>query len=277
MASDRDERPQRGAFRILLLEGSMAEAFLVDTILKYTLKRYELTHVTSGKGFAVAAQSVNPDLIISECSLPTYDGRTALVAARALCPSTPFFFYSGTIEEEIGIALLRLGASDYIHKGKPELLISAIERTLIDAEEQDINGAQDRHLQSQTQFLGMAVGAVIFRDSNGGIKFWNTAAEHVFAFSRKGAIGSKGNELLIVTSLDAIAEANRIVQEVGQWKGQLDYRLKTGEAISVMSHWALEKPSIGLLSRALIVETEITVQNATKEVCLHAARRVGTL
>lgn len=264
MPSDRAEQ-ERSPFRILLLEGSITEAYLVDTLLKYTLRNYELTHVTSGKDFALGVQRVKPHLIISEYSLPAYDGQAAIVAARALYPGTPFIFFSRTIEEGRAIASFRLAASDYIHKDNPELLIAAVERALIDAEERETQSVPEQHLQRSGEYLHMEIGPVIFRDSRGAIKFWNSGAEGMFGLNRKRAIGAKANELMILTTLDAFAEAIRMVQEVGQWKGELGYRLKTGEAVSIMSRWTLEKPNTGLLSKALIVETEITVKKLRQE------------
>jgi CheY-like chemotaxis protein len=47
-----------------------------------------------------ALKKFNPDLILSDFSMPHFDGMSALDIARAHCPHTPFIFVSGTIGEE---------------------------------------------------------------------------------------------------------------------------------------------------------------------------------
>ena len=44
-----------------------------------------------------------PDLILSDFTLPGFDGLTALEVARELAPETPFIFLSGTLGEERAI------------------------------------------------------------------------------------------------------------------------------------------------------------------------------
>ncbi len=66
------------------------------------------------------------DLIISDFSLPSYDGVSALSLAQELQPRTPFIFFSGTIGEEVAINSLQNGATDYVLKQRPSRLLPAI-------------------------------------------------------------------------------------------------------------------------------------------------------
>src|SRR5688572_31831036 len=60
-------------------------------------------------------QTFAPDLILSDCTLPGFDGLSALAIAREKCPGTPFIFFSGTLGRR-GIESLKLGATAYILK-----------------------------------------------------------------------------------------------------------------------------------------------------------------
>src|SRR3954467_11066753 len=54
-----------------------------------------------------------PDLILSDFTLPGFDGLDALEIAHVVAPDTPFIFLSGTIGEERAIEALQRGAVDY--------------------------------------------------------------------------------------------------------------------------------------------------------------------
>ncbi len=68
-----------------------------------------------------------PDLILSDFSLPSFDGMSALAIARAEAPGVPFIFLSGTIGEERAIEALKCGAVDYVLKSNPKRLVPAVQ------------------------------------------------------------------------------------------------------------------------------------------------------
>src|SRR5437879_13833570 len=74
-----------------------------------------------------------PNLILSDFSLPGFDGMSALAIARAEAPGVPFIFLSGTIGEERAIEALKCGAIDYVLKSNPKRLVAAIQRVYVEA------------------------------------------------------------------------------------------------------------------------------------------------
>ena len=74
-----------------------------------------------------------PDVILSDFSLPQFDGMSALAVAREVAPDVPFIFLSGTIGEERAIEALKCGAIDYVLKTNPKRLVPAVQRALEDA------------------------------------------------------------------------------------------------------------------------------------------------
>src|ERR1700716_3978817 len=89
--------------------------------------------VQTERDFALALHEIQPDLILSDFSLPQFDGLRALEIAVARAPETPFIFVSGTIGEERAIDALRRGATDYVLKTNLSRLSSAVERALREA------------------------------------------------------------------------------------------------------------------------------------------------
>jgi diguanylate cyclase (GGDEF)-like protein/PAS domain S-box-containing protein len=73
------------------------------------------------------------DLILSDFTLPGFDGLSALEVAQELAPDTPFIFLSGTIGEERAIDALQRGAYDYVLKTNMARLAPAVRRALNEA------------------------------------------------------------------------------------------------------------------------------------------------
>jgi CheY-like chemotaxis protein len=63
----------------------------------------EFTLAKSREEFEVALRRAEYDLIISDFTLPSYDGLTALSLARDVRPEVPFVFFSGSIGEDIAV------------------------------------------------------------------------------------------------------------------------------------------------------------------------------
>ena len=75
----------------------------------------------------------NPDLILSDFTLPGFDGISALEIVREVRPDIPFIFLSGTIGEERAIDALQRGAYDYVLKTNMKRLVPAVRRALGEA------------------------------------------------------------------------------------------------------------------------------------------------
>src|SRR5690242_8428939 len=91
----------RNEIRILLLEDNATDADLVRHALRQLGIPFSLHHVDSRSAFVQQLRRTPPDLILSDFSLPSLDGYTALDLARERCPDVPFIFVTGTLGEEV--------------------------------------------------------------------------------------------------------------------------------------------------------------------------------
>ncbi len=121
--------------RILLTEDVASDAELEVRELKRAGLRFAHRIVDSEDGFSQALREFDPDVILSDFSMPSFDGMAALAVARELRPDTPFIFVSGTIGEEYAIRALKSGATDYVLKGNLLRLPAAVERALAEAQQ----------------------------------------------------------------------------------------------------------------------------------------------
>jgi signal transduction histidine kinase len=114
--------------RILHLEDNRADAELVEATLESEGVPFQIERVASREAFQIALQNNQYDIILSDFSLPQFDGLSALSLARKVTPDTPFLFLSGTIGEERAVDSLKNGAADYILKDRVQRLSAAILR-----------------------------------------------------------------------------------------------------------------------------------------------------
>jgi DNA-binding response OmpR family regulator len=109
----RSEPDRREPIRVLLVEDVEHEAELTC----FHLKRHGIAHVVqrveTDDAMRTALREFRPTIILSDFSLPAFDGLRALEVAREVAPDVPFLFVSGTIGEERAIEALRRGAVDY--------------------------------------------------------------------------------------------------------------------------------------------------------------------
>lgn len=91
---------------------------------------YEAKIVQTGEAYESALVTFLPDIILSDYSLPTFDGPTAFKMKEKISPHTPFIFVSGTIGEENSIELIKNGVTDYALKDKLFTLNPKIKRAL---------------------------------------------------------------------------------------------------------------------------------------------------
>ncbi|HZO21298.1 MAG TPA: diguanylate cyclase, partial [Steroidobacteraceae bacterium] len=121
--------------RVLFVEDSEADAQLALRRLRADGMECSGRRVETEETLVGALREQAWDLILSDFSLPSFDGLSALTIAVRESPQVPFIFVSGTIGEERAIEALRCGAVDYVLKSNLKRLAPAVRRALREASE----------------------------------------------------------------------------------------------------------------------------------------------
>jgi DNA-binding NarL/FixJ family response regulator len=112
--------------RILMVDANEAEAEQVSTQLRDAGMRIAFDKVQTEEGLAKALREFEPDVVLSEYSLPLLDYRTTLKVVQAINPGTPVIVMSGPLREEDTGSCVRAGAESFISKLNPGMLPGAI-------------------------------------------------------------------------------------------------------------------------------------------------------
>ena len=139
--------------RILLVEDVADDAELALLELGRAGLHADQRVVDNEKSFVDALREFKPDVILSDFSMPGFDGMAALARARDICPDTPFIFVSGTIGEESAIDAVKSGATDYVLKNNLVRLPPAVERALRDAKERTARRKTEGELEALRERL----------------------------------------------------------------------------------------------------------------------------
>jgi len=131
---------------LLFVEDSAEDVQLALRALKRDGVEALWRQVDSETTMKVALSEGRPDAILSDFSMPGFDGLEALLLAREIAPHVPFIFLSGTIGEERAIAAIRMGATDYVLKSSMRRLGTAVKRALSETEERNAYEARIRYL-----------------------------------------------------------------------------------------------------------------------------------
>jgi diguanylate cyclase (GGDEF)-like protein len=118
---------------LLLIEDSEDDALLVERALRQAGYEVNLTQVDTAEGLQEVLRTSSFDIAVADYTMPTFSGTRALAILREQGVDVPFIFVSGTIGEDIAVAAMKTGASDYIVKGNLGRLAPAVERELREA------------------------------------------------------------------------------------------------------------------------------------------------
>src|ERR1043165_3677856 len=139
--------------RVVHLEDNAADRQLINIVLKQEGLNCDIVYANSRMEFESALKQSEIDFILSDFSIPSYDGMKALATARVLQPETPFLFVSGTIGEERAVEGLKSGATDYVLKDRLERLGLGVRRALQDGAERSRRKAAEEALQKTQERL----------------------------------------------------------------------------------------------------------------------------
>jgi DNA-binding NtrC family response regulator len=140
---------------VLFIEDSAADIELAVRRLQHGGFRCRYRVAESEHALRRALRERLPDFILSDFTLPEFDGFTALSIAREAAPDVPFLFLSGTLGEERAIEALRRGAVDYVLKSNPRRLVPAVSRALAEAELRRARRAAERRVARLSDVLQM--------------------------------------------------------------------------------------------------------------------------
>jgi PAS domain S-box-containing protein len=135
-------------------------------------------------------------------------------------------------------------------------------------------------LKEQAALLDIASDAILVKNLDGRIVYWNKGAERLYGWSADEAMGESTFELLY--GEEHVSEGREALEEVlekGEWRGELHQKAKDDTSIIVEARWTLIRDDKGEPNGILAVKTDITAKRSIEAQLLRSQRleSLGTL
>ena len=137
----------------------------------------------------------------------------------------------------------------------------------------------EEQLREQAEFLDGASDAIIVRDLQDRIVYWNRGAERLYGWSAAESVGVSIRDLYYKESGPQFEEANQVLLKEGKWAGHTRHLTKDGKRIDVETRLTLMRDGEGNPKSVLVINTDVTEQKRLEAQFLRAQRMesIGTL
>jgi len=133
----------------------------------------------------------------------------------------------------------------------------------------------EERIREQAALLDQAQDAILVRDLDQNILFWNRGAEKIYGWTAQEVVGTN----VFKESSAQINQARKAVIEHGEWQGEIHQTRRDGAEITVESRWTLVRDDAGQPNSILVINTDVTEKKRMEAQFLRAQRMesIGTL
>jgi signal transduction histidine kinase/FixJ family two-component response regulator len=168
-------------YKILHLEDVATDAELAARELKKSNLNFNQLIVDTEHEYVNALEHYNPDIILCDHSLASFNSREALKIFKAKKLAIPFLLITATLSDEVAISVLKEGADDYILKDHlarlPNAVINAIEKYRLNKErKQLIKEANDKEALSKKRLADLS-SKLLLATKAAGVGIWEYIIE----------------------------------------------------------------------------------------------------
>ena len=129
----------------------------------------------------------------------------------------------------------------------------------------------EARIREQAALLDQARDAILVRDLDDNVLYWNRGAEYLYGWTVAEALGRSVGEMFSdAPSLERVA--HRAVLETGEWTGEIQQVAKDGRALVIESRRTLLRDAAGRPTSILIINTDNTEKKKLETQLQHTQR-----
>lgn len=186
--------------KILFVEDMPADAEMAQRELDRNGILFDALCVDNQEALQATLAALNPDIVISDYSMPLFNGMEAMAVTKSYDPFMPFIILTGSMNEEIAVGCIKAGANDYVLKEhlsrlpfsvKEAIAARKTRQHLLD-QQKELSSSEERY-RSLFQYSN-AILLIIDPDSSTITDANNTAVEF-YGWPRQELIGKCMSEI----------------------------------------------------------------------------------
>src|SRR5688572_2544505 len=137
----------------------------------------------------------------------------------------------------------------------------------------------EQQIREQAALLDQAQDAILVRDLDQNVLFWNKGAEKIYGWTAEEVVGKNITELFGKQYSAQLTHAREAVIQNGEWQGEIHQTRRDGAEIIVESRWTLVRDEKSQTTSILVINTDITEKKRMESQFLRAQRMesIGTL
>ncbi|HAE22560.1 MAG TPA: hypothetical protein DCG47_09610, partial [Spirochaetaceae bacterium] len=188
------------ALNILFIEDLPTDMEIAERSLTKAGLNFASSRVETEAELIDALRSFKPDVVVSDYSMPLYNGMSALQLVLEFDPYLPFIILTGSMNEDTAVNCLKAGACDYVIKEHIARLPFAVTEAIQLKAGQKNLFLQGRQLQqSEVRYRSIFENSnammLIVDPENQSITDANKAAERYYGWPRSTLIGKSMAEI----------------------------------------------------------------------------------
>ena len=122
----------------------------------------------------------------------------------------------------------------------------------------------EQRLAEQSRLLDLSNEAILVRDPQDRITYWNDGANELYGYLPEEALGKVTHKLLRTEFPESLKSIYKKLERDDRWSGELVHKRKDGTKVVVMSHWALDRDGHGRSAFVLETNADITQRKQTE-------------
>ncbi len=226
-------------------------------------------------------------VVLMDVSMPDLDGfeLADVIRQHPRFQKTAIIFISGVhLADADKIQGYRSGAVDYISvpvipevlRAKVSIFVELHRKTRM---LEKLNGELERRVEERTEelresekqfrtkadLLELATEAIIVRDLNGQVRYWNAGAAALYGWTTEEAIGQDLHRLLKTVFPGSQREVEGLLREKKNWQGNLIQQTRSGREIVVACRKTVNREGNAILEVSRDITGQIRAEEALRE------------
>jgi two-component system cell cycle sensor histidine kinase/response regulator CckA len=250
--------------KILLVEDSATDAELILYELQRAGFAPNWQRVQTEADFLRVLAAEQPQLVISDYSMPQFTGLRAVQLLRQREKDTPFILISGTVGEDAAVEAMKYGATDYLLKDRVARLGTAVQHALDQSRLRDERRQAEKvqaELAQRNHSFVRALGEIVY-DHDVAARRILWAGETVkcigWTLDELGQAASNWSDRIHPDDLPRVLAQLETLAIEPLFTSEYRFRHKTGHYVWVFDRGIISRDSQGRITRVIGIMWDIS-------------------